>query len=118
MTTCQEEPQDLESESVKRSRTLHCDSYWSTPIAILEVASGCGLRAQGCNRVFKRSYKDASGVSQPSLPIHNKVISGFRAPRQGASGGARTRDRRVSADFGADPLATVRPTPPRICQMN
>ncbi|GFO00004.1 hypothetical protein PoB_002650900 [Plakobranchus ocellatus] len=30
---------------------------------------------------------------------------------QGAGGGARTRDRRVSADLRADSLATVPPTP-------
>ncbi|GFO27841.1 hypothetical protein PoB_005434600 [Plakobranchus ocellatus] len=30
---------------------------------------------------------------------------------QGASGGARTRDRRVPADLRADSLATVPPTP-------
>ncbi|GFO19201.1 hypothetical protein PoB_004570600 [Plakobranchus ocellatus] len=34
-------------------------------------------------------------------------------PGQGASGGARTRDRRVSVDLRTDSLVTVPPTPPR-----
>ncbi|GFO35076.1 hypothetical protein PoB_006158100 [Plakobranchus ocellatus] len=34
---------------------------------------------------------------------------------QGAGGGARTRDRRVSADLRADSLANMPPTPPKTC---
>ncbi|GFO49583.1 hypothetical protein PoB_007608800 [Plakobranchus ocellatus] len=35
---------------------------------------------------------------------------------QGAGGGARTRDRKVPADFRADSLATVPPTLPRMVE--
>ncbi|GFN79093.1 hypothetical protein PoB_000559900 [Plakobranchus ocellatus] len=37
---------------------------------------------------------------------------------QGAGSGARTRDRRVPADLGADSQATVLPTPPREIRVN
>ncbi|GFN75531.1 hypothetical protein PoB_000203700 [Plakobranchus ocellatus] len=36
-------------------------------------------------------------------------------PPSGQGAGARTRDRKVPADFRADSLATVPPTPPEFC---
>ncbi|GFO16920.1 hypothetical protein PoB_004342500 [Plakobranchus ocellatus] len=58
-----------------------------------------------------------------SLAVCIAIVAGTASPQQGdlrlsgppsgqgAGGGARTRDRRVPADFRADSLATVPPTP-------
>ncbi|GFO05227.1 hypothetical protein PoB_003173200 [Plakobranchus ocellatus] len=47
--------------------------------------------------------------------VQNKVFSDFEALHQaGVGGGARARDRRVSADLKADSLVAVPPTPPSI----
>ncbi|GFO31076.1 hypothetical protein PoB_005758100 [Plakobranchus ocellatus] len=65
----------------------------------------------------EESEKDLEVLDESE--IHNKVISGFQALRQGAGSGARTRDRRVPADLRADSQATVLlPTPPKKQQVN
>ncbi|GFO19910.1 hypothetical protein PoB_004641500 [Plakobranchus ocellatus] len=53
-----------------------------------------------------RAPPSASRVG--SKPVHNKVISGFRALRRA---GARTRDRGVPAYLTADTQANLPPTP-------
>ncbi|GFO28582.1 hypothetical protein PoB_005508700 [Plakobranchus ocellatus] len=43
-------------------------------------------------------------------PVHNKVISGFQALRQGANDRAGSHNRKVPADLTTDLLSTVPPT--------
>ncbi|GFO14954.1 hypothetical protein PoB_004145900 [Plakobranchus ocellatus] len=69
------------------------------------------IRASRCKISFTR--RDPPPYGQAWKPNPEQGVLRFSGPPsgQGASGGARTRDRRVPADLRADSLYIMPPTP-------